>query len=258
MKTILELIKKKKTVVLKMDDASDIEVIFEVALHYHLRAGETYDDETWKAMIHENMYQTALSYAFLKLKKMLSIFEMRQELEKKGYSQGIIKQVMHHLIERRYLDDVRYAETYLSTKKMVEGPEMILYQLRNKGIHEHILEHLFDGYQEEQIVYQIAENKLNSIKNKTKRQAMLTVRQNLLQKGFHRETVERIIITLEEFAPSHDDELILKAYDQAYLHLSKKWTGYALESKIKEKLYQKGFSYATIQAIIEKKKLQSW
>lgn len=258
MKTILELIKKKKTVVIKTNDASEIEIIFEVALKFHLRVGETYSDETWKEMIHEDMYQTALSYAFMKLKKMLSIFEMRQELEKKGFSQEIIKQVMHHLIERHYLDDIRFAETYLSTKKMVEGPEMILYKLKEKGIHEHILEHLFDGYKEEEIVDQIAKSKLNSIKNKTKRQSIISIRQHLLQKGFHRETIERIIISIAEDIPSHDDELIEKAYDKAYLYLSKKWTGYILESKMKEKLYQKGFSYATIQAIIEKKKLQSW
>ncbi len=235
-----------------------MEVVFEIAMKYHLVAGESYDDERWHRMISENTYQQALNQALFKLRKMMTLFEIKQYLEDQGYPQSIVKQVTHHLIERRYIDDVRYAEDYLSIKKMSEGPEMMLYKLRQKGISEPILEHLFHGYKEDDVIKVIAEQKWYGLKHKTKRQALMTIKQHLLQKGFHREAIERILISTEEDMPSHDDDLIEKAYDKAYLHLSKKWSGYELEMKIKEKLYQKGFSYPTIQAILEKKKLQSW
>lgn len=258
MKTIVDIKKKKETMIVTLEDGSSLEVTFDLAIKVHLAVGQTLDDRQWHELINENHYQHALNHALIKLKKMMSIHEMNDELLKEGFSQAVTKQVIHHLIDRHYLDDKRYADTYLTFKKMQEGPEMILYKLRQKGISETILDHLFHGYHEEDVIDSIAQNKLQHLKNKTKRHALMTIKQSLLQKGFHRETIERVIIRLEEETPSHDDDLIDQAYEKAYLQLSKKWSGYELHMKIKEKLYQKGFSYPSIQAIVEKKKLQSW
>ena len=77
----------------------------------------------------------------------------------------------------------------------------------------------------------------------------------MIAKGFHHEVVDRALLNLSDSEPFDDDKLIVSAYEKIYKNYSKKLSGYELEYKIKEKLYQKGFSYDLIKAYLEKIKL---
>ena len=254
MKQVTALKKEKNHVLLTIDNQ---EVICqpELIIKYHIATGKTLDDETYKSLIDENNYLSCLRMALTKLKKMMTITEMKTYLSESSYPVGVQKQVIHFLIEKKYLDDILYAKTYLALKKHQEGPVMIEFKLKQKGLAEGIINGLWVSYDEYETVLSLISSKLRQMKKKTKKQAFQAIKMQMIAKGFHHEVVDRALLNLSDSEPFDDDKLIVSAYEKIYKNYSKKLSGYELEYKIKEKLYQKGFSYDLIKAYLEKIKL---
>lgn len=227
----------------------------ELIIKYHLAVGKTLDDDTYQNFINENNYLSCLRLALAKLKKMMTISEMKTFLSEQAYPIGVQKQVISYLIDKKYLDDILYAKTYLMLKKHQEGPKMIEFKLKEKGLSEGIINGLWLSYDEDELLLPHISNKLRQMNKKTKKQAFQSVKMNMISKGFHIEAVDRVLFNLNDQVSFDDEKLLITAYEKLYKSYSKKLSGYELEYKIKEKLYQKGFSYDMIKAYLEKIRL---
>lgn len=254
MRQVTGLKKAKNHIILSIDQ-NEIICQSELVIKYHLAVGKTLDDETYQRFIEENAYLSCLRLALEKLKKMMTIGEMKALLSEQTFTLGVQKQVLHYLIEKKYLDDIHYAKTYLSLKKHQEGPTMIEFKLKQKGVAEVIIHGLWATYDEYETLLSLIQNKLSQMKKKTKKQAFQTIKMQMLAKGFHMEVIDKVLVDLNDVETFDEEKLIVSAYDKIYKSYSKKLSGYELEYKIKEKLYQKGFSYDMIKAYLEKIRL---
>ena len=257
MKTIHAIEKKGKVLWLTTDHET-FSVEPDIMIKYHLKPGLTLDEKTYDLMIHDNQYLQCLKLAYTKLKKMLTIQEMQTILASTPYGKGIQKQVVHMLIEKKYLDDYAYAKMYLELKKYKEGPEMMLYHLKEKGISQDILEQTMMHYRESEMIKTIIEKKLSMPSKKPKRALIQQIKNQLLVKGFHREVIESILLASDELVDNQDEALIHRYGTKLFHAYQDKYSGHQLRQKVKEKLYQKGFAYEDIKHYLETIDLQSW
>lgn len=254
MKHIQELKKLKRHVMIVVDD-QEIIVEPEMVIKYRLQSSKTIDDDLYLAFLQENQYLSCLRLSLTKLKKMMTIDEMKIFLSEQTYPLGIQKQVIHYLIDHRYLNDGQYAKAYLELKKYQEGPSMITFKLKQKGVSETIIEGLWHTYDEQEVIQSIVKSKLRSIKNKTTKQITQTLKMQLFSKGFQREVIDAVLYNQMMDFGVDESKLIEQTYSKLYQTYSKKLTGQELQYKLKEKLYQKGFSYDMIKSYIDKNNL---
>ncbi len=257
MKKITAFEKKGKSIWVTVDGHA-FSVEPEMIIKYHLKAELEMEDKTYQAFIADNQYLQCLRLSFVKLKKMLTIAELKNILSTSSFPIGIQKQVIHYLIEKKYLDDYVYAKMYLEQKKTKEGPEMLKFHLQQKGISPDILEKTMSHYREDVIIQELMEKKLNTPTKKPKRAYMMQIKQQLIAKGFHREMIESCMMSHEDLLENKDQEIIHVYGQKIIKQYQHKLTGYTLYQKIKEKLYQKGFAYEDIKRYLETIDLQSW
>ena len=255
MEKIITSLKKAKNHVVITIEKKEIICQPELIIKYHLAVGKTIDDETYQNFINENNYLSCLRLALEKLKRMMTVEEMRLYLSETTFPLGIQKQVVHYLIEKKYLDDASYAKTYLTLKKHSLGPSMIEYNLKQKGLKEGLINVLWSSYDEYEMLYPMIQNKLKQLTKKTKKQAFQSVKMNMLSKGFHLEVIDKVLVDLSDFVSFDEEKLLESSYQKIRKNYQNKLSGYELDYKIKEKLYQKGFSYDLIKAYMEKNKL---
>ncbi len=249
MKKIDAVKKLKKIVQLTVkNETYDIEP--EMYLKFHLREGLELEEKVWKELITENDYLKYYKLGIIKLKKMLTRYEMKNYLISLGASEGVVKQVISKYDEKRYLDDLLYTKDYIQMKKYQYGPLVLEHQLRDKGIDFDLIHEEIDKIDEHEILSHQIPKKLTSIKNKPKRQALLNVKTHFIRNGYSNQVVSSILEKTADQYQGDELKLIQKDYDKLYLRLSKKLSGYELKSSIKEKLYQKGYQLEDIQKVL--------
>lgn len=89
--------------------------------------------------------------------------ELAERLGKAGYSQGTCRTALQYVSSYGYLDDERYARTYLEYHKDKRSKKEIRFKLEQKGIPRDVLALVleeYDGAQEEAAVYNQLQKKL--------------------------------------------------------------------------------------------------
>ncbi|OSS43030.1 Regulatory protein RecX [Desulfurella amilsii] len=132
-----------------------------------------------------------LDYAFsLIAKKRYTAKELQDKLEKKGFN---LKPIINRLKELNYINDLEYAMDY-KNKKQNEGygKYKILFQLKNKGIGEEVLNSLeFSNDKIEEIFLK----KIQKIKGDNKKQKIYMF---LVNRGFDSNDVKNLIYKYED------------------------------------------------------------
>ncbi len=87
-----------------------------------------------------------------------SIEELKLKLKQRSFSEGIIESVISYLLDRRYLDDTRFAEIWIRARlrKKPESRQMLLAGLMKKGVNRDIAQNAIDtaGIDDDSIVEQ--------------------------------------------------------------------------------------------------------
>jgi len=107
-----------------------------------------------------------------------SVFEIAKRLEQKGFAEDIIRQVLGELNRYKYLDDEKFAESWINDRMNFNprGSVLIKKELTEKGITENIIDEkigeLLGKEQELELAEKLAEKKLKTLnkdigKNKT-------------------------------------------------------------------------------------------
>jgi regulatory protein len=249
MKTIETIKRLKKTYQITIKEES-FEIEPEVFLKFHLKIGLELEDKVWRELLAENDYLRYSKLGIIKLKKSLTRYEMKNYLLSIGASEGVAKQVISKFIERRYLDDLLFTKEYIEMKKYQYGPLVLEHQLKEKGVDFDLIKEQIEQIDEYEILSTHIPKKLSSIKNKAKRQAILTVKSHFVRNGYSNNVVSSILEKVSDQYQGDEFKLIQKDYDKLYLRLSKKFSGFELKSSIKEKLYQKGYSIEDILKVL--------
>lgn len=150
----------------------------------------------------EALYAENIKEAYNKALELLTLkdytsFEIKTKLNKKGYDDDVIENVIYKLIEYNFINDERYANNYLnySLKHKKHGKNKIIYSLRQKGIDKSILNNLnFDNDKEYEYALILGEKKFNKLtEDKNKKEKIYRY---LLSRGYNIGAVLKVIETL--------------------------------------------------------------
>lgn len=134
--------------------------------------------------------EKAKKYAFLLLKyRPRSERELYSRLKKKKFEEAVIACVISFLKERKFLDDRAFAQAWIESRiKSTYGLRKIEQELKLKGIDKEIIATLISelkqGYPEEKVAAQIAEERFKKLKRIEINKARRRVYDYLVRRGF--------------------------------------------------------------------------
>ena len=236
--------KKNGMYTVTLEDNNKITVHEDLILKYDLLIKKEIDDSLKEEILEENkiyeVYEISVNYIN---KRLRSIKELSNYLSKKEYSEDIISNVIELLINQGYLDDKRYATSYVNDRinLSVDGPNKTRKYLEDNNIDSSIIEEAMLNYSsdlEEDRIEKLVNKQIKLNKNKGSNLLKRKIQMYLLNLGYDYDKINKSLNSKNLSNP----DLYKKEYDKLYRELSKKYSGKELEYRLKQKLYQKGFT----------------
>ena len=227
-----------------LDDNRKIKVHEDLILKYDLLIKKEIDSKLEDKIFEENktyeIYEVALSYIN---KKLRSKKELKKYLERKEYSNELIENVINILYSQGYLNDEIYVKSFVHDRiaLSMDGPNKIKKELSDNGINSSLIEEVILEYTkdlEKERVEKIVDKQIKLNNNKGANLLKKKIQMYLLNLGYNYEIINSVLNSKKIV----DTDLYKKEYDKIYKTLSKKYSGKELEYRLKNKLYQKGFS----------------
>lgn len=249
MKTLISLKKSKSGYTADFGDQI-LPLDPDIVYRYQLISGLEIEDNLYHQILEAQGYLTFFKKAIFKLKKMMTIHEMEAYLEKEGAKPAWIKQIIFSLLEKKYLNDQHYAVSFVEFKKYTAGPDMIRHQLKEKGVHLALIEAALSKHDFKEILDQLIEKKIQSMKSKPKSQVLRSLKAYFIQKGYSIESVDYALSKLSHLYQGNEETLIQKDLEKLKKKYQEKLEGYELNETLKLKLYAKGYPYDLIKKVI--------
>lgn len=246
----MKIIKYKKGVKGKykilLDNDKEIVLYEDVILKYNLLLKKEIDEELLIEADKYNqecdVYYTALNSITNRFK---SVYELKQSLVKKEYPIDLVEKAIDKLLKQGYLNDKLFARSYINNQMITtnKGPYKISKELADKKISSEIIQEEIALFSEEEQVTKIKKLIERGIKTNRNRGGVVLKQKiyNDLKLGGY--DINIINSVISEYTFENNKEIAKKEYEKLYRKYSKKYTGYELEMKIKEKMYQKGLIY---------------
>ena len=231
--------------IITLEDSSKIKVHEDLILKYDLLLTKEISEIDKEKLYEENkvyeIYEVATSYIN---KKLRSKKELVTYLKKKEYSSESIDNVVELLGKNGFLDDTIYAKSLVHDRiaLSMDGPNKIKKELSDNNISSSLIEEVISEYDEDlelERIEKIVDKQIKLNKNKGSNLLKRKIQMYLLNLGYSIDLVNKCLNT-KSFK---DESLYKKEYEKEYNKLSKKYNGKELEYKLKQRMYQKGFSY---------------
>lgn len=117
---------------------------------YDLDVGTVMTDELYERIMTEILFVRAKKRGMNLLKTMdRTEADVRRRLSEGGYPPEAVETAVEYLKSYHYIDDLRYAEQYISFKSSSMSRKQIGNKLAGKGIHKDIIEAAFGRYEAE-------------------------------------------------------------------------------------------------------------
>lgn len=188
---ITEIIAKKNLYTIRIGD-SFYDVCEECFLTSGLKAGTSVTDAELSALLENNEYIICRNYL---LKQISTYYKTekgyRDKLYEKKFSYPAIKKSIDYALDKGYINDRRFAERYYERFKTKKGKNLIISELKNKGVSAENLTFLSDVTANDDIATNLArkymKNKEKNLENKNK------LIRSLASKGFGFEEIYRAV-----------------------------------------------------------------
>lgn len=146
--------------------------------------------------------EAAKKRAFRILERMpRTVKQLREKLQKdQKYSDEIIETVIVYLKEYNYLDDMQFSVDYINGRKNNKGLKVLLYELRNKGVSEDIIEEVkevFSDIETDAVIRRLISKKGIDPNTEDRKQREKLYR-FLLSRGFSYSDISNVISDLKE------------------------------------------------------------
>lgn len=254
----IKIIKKMSSGKYKIlfDDNSSIITYDDLIIKNNILYKKEITTDLYEKLINQNyyyeVYNKTLNYV---IKRLRSRKEVENYLDKFEITSEEKEKIIAKLRENNLLNDYNYVKAYISDSINLsnDGPDKIKKYLMNLDINEEIIEEELSKIDNDIIVdkaYKIIEKKFKSNNKYSEYQFNQKVLNELINMGYSRDLINSL---LENFR-FNDDELLSKEYNKLKDKLSKKYSGYELYNKIKQKLYAKGFDINKINSFVEMKR----
>lgn len=187
--------------------------------------------------------------------QMRSISEVKKKLGKSTPDEKVINQIIDKLKKQGFLDDVRYANEFVTQKLEYDllGPRSIKQKLINKGIHYDLIDSELIKYTDEIQYNKIYELIQKEIKYKIRKpyfKAVESMKRKFVNKGFSLSIIDSSLQSYRDVIEEacDEDELLQKDFEKLRKGVNLK--DYAESDKLVKKLIQKGYTYKKIKKLM--------
>ena len=176
-------------------------------------------------------------------KKLRSEKEIREYLSKKEVSKTNIDETIERLKANNFLNEEIYLKSYINDQLNLtnNGPKKIISNLIKLGFKESDIEERLEKIPEEvwkEKLDKYISKKIRLNHNSSKNMLKMKITNDLINLGYEKENIISIINSYDII----DKDIFKNEYEKAKRQLEKKYSGYELDRKIKERLYRKGFN----------------
>ncbi len=239
----LKKLKNNKYKIL-LDNGDSIVTYDEVIINNMLFDGKSLDTKLLSEISINNDYYDV----YYKVVKMISTrfrseHEIIDYLNKNEVSKNVQNKVLTNLKNNGLINDSNFAKYYANDAIHLKknGPVKIEDDLRKLGIKDSIISEVIKN-----LDYEVIHDNLISIvdkKNRLNKSNSLYMLKNkltqeLLKLGYRSDDIKNALNKLKT-----DDSIYKREYERLMKKYSKKYSGNELKYKVKQALYQKGFSY---------------
>lgn len=222
------------------------------------------NDLLFKKEIDNNLYQklnqdTNYYNIYNKCVKLIGIRlrsekEINEHLEKNNVTDILKEKIVSELKTQNLINDEKFAKAFILDKINFNnyGPLKIKKLLAEHNIEENIINSELSKIDSEiyyEKIKKFVDKKVSTNRKYSNYMLKQKIMTDLINLGFSKEDINSCLNEIE----TNDNNLIEKNFEKIYNKLSIKYSGNELKYKIKEKLYQKGFSISEIDNIINKK-----
>ena len=183
----------KNRVNVSLDGSYYCSLAMETVIKNNLKPNMLIDENKLNSMQQESesklAWEKALKLVSTRYKTQKEIYVYLQE---KGYLPSVIFGVIEKLNEYHFIDDKRYAESYISHKIKKDGPKKIKQELLTKGVREDIIDEVLDEVDnQDEVILNLCDKYMKN-KEKTKENYLKLFRY-MQGKGFDYEQVKNVI-----------------------------------------------------------------
>lgn len=229
-----------------LDDGRELSLYEDIILKYELLLKKDIDnkmiDSIYQANLEYDVYFVALKSVSRRNK---SCFELTTELEKKEYPQEFISSAIKKLSDQGYLDDRGFARSYINNQIITtgHGPLKIKNDLLNKKIDSNVIDEEMAVFSDD-LVREKINKKIRTLIKSNRNKGGNVLKQKIINSlkldGF---LYSSIMDEIDNYTFKNDNDLAKKEYLKLYKKYSSKYSGYELETFIRNKLCQKGLVY---------------
>ena len=185
-------------------------------------------------------------------RKQRSEYEIRKKLNENEVSKQDEEKIITSLKEINLINDELFAHSFCNDKinLTLEGPYKIKKELESHHIDSMYIENALDNFTQDLIDEKLEKIINKKIKSNTKDTSNIFKQKTYLyltNLGYSKEDITNHLDSI-----TIDNRKLEKEMEKIYNKLKTKYDGYILKNKLKQKLYQKGFTNEEINNFIEK------
>lgn len=227
-----------------LENGNNVDIHEEIILKYNLLIKKNTTEEEIEKMLDENKiyigYNLAIKYLS---KKMRTKKEVIDYLTKNNIDNNSIVKIIELLDKEKYLDEKIYISSYINDRILLsyDGPRKIKDKLLTLGLKESNIDEgltKFDNKISKEKIEKIALKMIKTNKSKSSFILKNKIINYIYNLGYYKDD---IINTIDNIKFKNDNDIAKKEYEKIYKKLSKKYSGYDLELKVKQKMYALGF-----------------
>lgn len=244
-KSIKKLTKGRYKIII---DDNELILYEQILIKYSILKAKEIDPKLIKEIEKENqnieMYETSLRYLDTKMRTEKEVIKYLTD----KYDSKDIENLVIRLKKEGLIDDSKYIKSFINDKINLsnDGPYKIKRDLIQKGIIEDLIEIDIDNNILLDKLRRIMPRYINLYKKNSKNIIKNKTVNYFLNLGYDKEIIEEVFDSLDV---KGDNTKIKKDYEKLIKKYKVKYSGYKLESTIKQKLFQKGYSIDEINEI---------
>ena len=239
---------------LKLENGEELTLQDQIIIDHNLLFKKEIDEDLRLLLAKENayyeVYHKTVSYI---MKKLRSEYEIKKYLEKYQLNKKDEEKMISKLKSLHFIDDALYAKSYVADKLNFtnDGPLKLKNDLEQNKIDDHIIEDVISKIELEELREKMVRWCEKKVRLNKKHSASM-MKQKLTMEMHRMGYPNDFIVECLESITLSNSSIIEKEYQKLEMKLKKKYQDKELYYKIKEKLYQKGFSSEDINSVMEK------
>jgi len=145
---IKQQVKRQDRYSIYIDGKYDFSLSESELMNIGLKIGQEFSSEEFASLkqkaIVDKAYDSSLN---LIARRPRSIWETREYLKRKEYSEEVISQVLNMLSNKKYLDDEKFAEAWVNSRRLLKsvGKRRLIQELRAKRVDQEIIDNVLQN-----------------------------------------------------------------------------------------------------------------